>query len=107
MEANEAVPGPGAYDGEKLKRENFAYSIGKKLSDGGSKKNSPGPGNYETRASLEGAPTTKFGTSQRVGFGSDKKGFPGPGEHSPDAAKVLKAAPKYGFGSENRNYNSN
>ena len=27
---------------------------------------------------------------------------PGPGTHSPDATKVLKGAPKYGFGSEKR-----
>lgn len=28
---------------------------------------------------------------------------PGPGEHSPEFMKVLKTAPKYGFGSDSRN----
>jgi hypothetical protein len=74
------------------------------LSDGGSKNNSPGPGTYETRKTLEDAPSSKFGHDQRKGFGATNN--PGPGEHSPEFQKILNSAPKYGFGSETRNANS-
>jgi len=71
------VPGPGTYDGDKLKKENFKYSMGSKL-DNDKSNNNPGPGLYETRTSLDGAPTSKFGTSKRDGL-VGKVVSPGPG----------------------------
>ena len=75
------------------------------MSDGGSKNNSPGPGTYETRKTLEDAQSSKFGNDIRKGFSGNNKS-PGPGEHSPEFMKVLNSAPKFGFGSETRNANS-
>lgn len=59
---NKFVPGPGTYSQDKQKRDDYKYSMGAKLDGGNSKNNSPGPGMYETRQSLEGQPSTKFGT---------------------------------------------
>jgi hypothetical protein len=100
------VPGPGTYLGDKQKKDNYQYTMGAKVSDGGTNGNSPGPAHYDTRHSLDGAPSTKFGTGQRGTLGKDGKGSPGPGGHNPDFKRAMKNAPNYGFGSENRNYSS-
>lgn len=100
-------PGPGAYNGEKLKKNNLQYSLAGRLRDSIGL-NVPGPGTYNGSAeSLNGVKTMKFGTGQRSDLGMNlKKKSPGPGEHEPDYMKVSQKAPKWGFGSETRSTGS-
>jgi hypothetical protein len=38
------VPGPGQYNIEKLKKENYQYTMGARVTDGKNNMNVPGPG---------------------------------------------------------------
>ena len=40
-------PGPGTYEGEKLKSDDFKFTIGTRIDAAKSKFNVPGPGTYE------------------------------------------------------------
>lgn len=99
-------PGPGGYAADKAKKQNFSYSMGGKLEDIEFKKKAyvPGPGqhNPELRSDI---PSTKFGTGQRGKLGGDSIA-PGPGAYGQDSSKIQKAAPKFGFGTSNRNETS-
>lgn len=99
-------PGPGGYSADKVKRNDYKYSMGAKLRDLEFEKGNmykPGPGNYSPNKT-QSIPSTKFGTGSRVeiGGGKESKFKPGPGtyEGNPDNTKT--AAPKYGFGSSQR-----
>ena len=66
-------PGPGGYNNEKNKKDNYQYSMGQKLHSN-SKERNPGPGAYQHKSTLE-VPSSKFGTSQRASLNpNDGKG---------------------------------
>ena len=98
-------PGPGGYTVDKVKVQNYAYSMGSKLDDieFGKQKYKPGPGNYEVmpRTSI---PSMKFGTGSRTSLdgGKEMKSKPGPGAYSGEPHNIQKSSPKFGFGSSTR-----
>jgi hypothetical protein len=79
--------------------------MGSKLNDGNSPmKNVPGPGQYDTQhvdnLNMNFAAKWKFGSSNRLPL-VNAKNVPGPGNYESSLADK-KVAPKYGFGSSNR-----
>ena len=84
--------------------------MGSKLEDVDFKKSNfqPGPGRYDQERK-KSIPSMKFGTGRRTDLGGGKEADmkPGPGIYSADPTKVQKAAPKFGFGSQKRSYESN
>ena len=66
-------PGPGGYDGEKIRRNNVSYSMSYKLIDINFEKRNiaPGPGRYESMPKND-IPSTKFGTGKRVSLETEK-----------------------------------
>ncbi len=100
-------PGPGAYQGDKFKTQNFQFSMGHRIEPLKPVANVPGPGAYDSTTSkkaLETVKTSKFGTEQRQSLESpNAKKIPGPGVHSPDYKKIKSQSPSFGFGSEKRN----
>ena len=77
-----AQPGPGQYNNDKNKKDNYQYSMGAKLQTLTNERN-PGPGAYTHKGTLE-VPSSKFGTGQRSSLNPNEKGSPGPGQHSPN-----------------------
>ena len=79
--------------------------MGSKLKDLAFEKRNfaPGPGNYEP-VKREYIPSMKFGSGQRSELAGTKtqKLSPGPGAYDQEAAKLQKTAPKFGFGTSNR-----
>mmetsp|Transcript_20986 Transcript_20986/g.28230 ORF Transcript_20986/g.28230 Transcript_20986/m.28230 type:complete len:112 (+) Transcript_20986:86-421(+) len=63
----------------------------------------PGPGRYDSQKK-QGIPSMKFGTGTRTSLdgGKEARGKPGPGVYSANPANVQRAAPKYGFGTDER-----
>lgn len=78
FDGNSNVPGPGQYNNEKFKKDDYHYSIGTKLNASTSEMKNPGPGAYNHKSTLE-VPSSKFGTSQRASLNPNEKGSPGPG----------------------------
>ena len=99
-------PGPGNYNVDKTKKDDYKYSFGTKgASDIGKDNKVPGPGNYDqsSKITIESVKASKFGTGQRSSV--EKAGgkiVPGPGTHSPDFTALKSKAPNFGFGSEQR-----
>lgn len=77
-------PGPGGYEMDNAKKQDFSYSMGNKLEDLDFKKQSfkPGPGthNPEKRHDI---PSMKFGSGQRSSL-EGKVFAPGPGAYGQD-----------------------
>jgi hypothetical protein len=102
------VPGPGNYDVDKSKQNNYQYTFGTKgPSDLGKDNKNPGPGNYDqdSKINIESVTANKFGGGKRSSMeNSAVKAVPGPGSHSPDFTSLKKKAPNFGFGSEQRKH---
>lgn len=66
----------------------------------------PGPGNYEPWLPMKSCASTKFGKSSKLGrlIGEITK-TPGPGLYDILNNPVLKKAPSFGFGTEERKMN--
>ena len=66
-------PGPGGYDGEKIRRNHFSYSMSQKLFDVNVEQRNfvPGPGRYESIPNKD-IPSTKFGTGKRTSLEAEK-----------------------------------
>ena len=98
-------PGPGGYDSDKLKQQNYSYSMGSKLEDIEFKKRNfqPGPGNYEVKIN-KSIPSMKFGSGSRTSLdgGRESSFKPGPGAYAGDPTRIQKQSPKFGFGSSTR-----
>lgn len=62
LEGSVQNPGPGQYNVDKFKKDDYKYSIGAKLNTSMSDIKNPGPGAYNYKGTLE-VPSTKFGTS--------------------------------------------
>jgi hypothetical protein len=56
--------------------------------------------------SFDSIRSAKFGTGKRQSLGNTSFS-PAPGEHNPDFSKVKRSAPKFGFGSGNRDSGEN
>lgn len=66
-------PGPGGYDGDKIRRNHFSYSMSQKLIDVNAAKKSfiPGPGRYESMPKND-IPSVKFGKGKRTSHEAEK-----------------------------------
>ncbi len=68
--------------------------------------NVPGPGSYQAKTDIiyRNNGNSKFGSETRPGMGNPQAGkTPAPNSYSRDAkSAVMKAAPKFGFGSSTR-----
>ena len=97
--------GPAAYNVDKKKTQNFAYSMGGKLQDLAFKTANfaPGPGTHEP-SRHNGSPNTKFGSGQRSSLdgGKETLGKPGPGQYQGSVDGIKNRSPKFGFGSGKR-----
>ena len=84
-------PGPGGYNVDKQKSQNFAFSMGSKLEDLEFKKRNfqPGPGNYEVKP-IKDIPSMKFGTGSRTSLdgGKEVKMKPGPGAYTGNSSTI-------------------
>ena len=95
---------PGAYSPDKLKTQDYRFSMRGKLEniEFNANKYKPGPGNYDpTPAKLRNI-KSRFGTLERFFTPSELRKRPGPGAYDHTLVN-LKAAPKPGFGTLDRN----
>lgn len=99
-------PGPGAYQPDVKKKNNYAFSMRIRPGSASALMNNPGPGAYNLRkvdSDLLKTHSYKFGSEQKhkdPTFTYLKN--PGPGNYDFDRSKVTNAAPKFSFGKENR-----
>ena len=96
------IPGPGHYLQDKLKKEDYKFSMGAKLGEGFTKLNVPGPGSYAIPETIKEARSQRFGTGVRASLEAGPRNQPGPGQHSPEPTRVLKSSPRFGFGTDVR-----
>mmetsp|Transcript_18911 Transcript_18911/g.42140 ORF Transcript_18911/g.42140 Transcript_18911/m.42140 type:complete len:172 (-) Transcript_18911:243-758(-) len=94
-------PGPGQYSPDDPNMVSVRFGFGTSTRGPVAKRSSgPGPGSYETRAGLEGAPKYTVAARRTQSAGA---AVPGPGQYQQGAVKsVQEAAPKWGFGTSNR-----
>ena len=94
-------PGP-AYNPDKAKSNNNAFSMGAKLVDIQEKKRGfvPGPGAHSPYLPPR-MPNGKFGSDKRHSMASESIA-PGPGNYTNDGSSVLTKAPRFGFGTSKR-----
>lgn len=108
--ANNNQPGPGNYNPDYKKSNDFKYTMRIRPNSAASLMNNPGPGAYNLRkidSDLLKTHSYKFGTETKhkePNFTYIKS--PGPGNYDYDRAKVTSAAPKFSFGKELRGDNS-
>ena len=112
MEAkgNRGMPGAGTYKIPSMIGEGPQYGIQGRQEKGSSPmKNNPGPGTYN----IQSVDNLRMHNSQKYGIGTSlrsndkpKLNVPGPGNYQPNMAD-LKAAPKFGFGSDTRDGGNN
>lgn len=106
------APGPGAYDvtANLMKTQNFKYSMGQKLEQGGiidspkGKTLVPGPGGYDPKKMFHSDGFTRFGTSKRPGIYNERnaKAFPSPDNYQQDASKIMRRSAQYSFGGQSQ-----
>jgi len=82
--AGDLGSGPGGYNADKQKSDNFGYSMAAKLEDLAFKTRNfqPGPGTHTPRRH-DGSPRTKFGSGQKCRLEGEKefRQKPGPGAY--------------------------
>ncbi len=107
---NKENPGPGTYDPNVLKKENYAYSLRIRPQTATELMKNPGPGTYNIRKN-----DNDFIRPHSYKFGHEKKHkepdftylkSPGPGTYNFDNIVVSQAMPKFSFGKEDRGNNT-